>query len=89
MDKNTGFLTIFRDNNTWNEKTIIGFISFFMMCFIALVDVCTAFVGNNLQIKEYIYQSFVYITIGSLGIAGLEKFSPSNVKRVEKEELED
>lgn len=70
------FLTIFRDDNTWNEKTIIGFLSFTIMVIIAGIDVVTGLEGKNLEIKEYIYQSFVWITIGSFGIAGLEKFSP-------------
>jgi hypothetical protein len=70
------FLTIFKDDNTWNEKTIIGFLSFSIMVIIAGVDVVTGLQGKNLEIKEYIYQSFVWITIGSFGIAGLEKFSP-------------
>jgi hypothetical protein len=70
------FSTIFKDDNTWNEKTIIGFLSFAIMVVIAAVDVITGLEGKNLEIKEYIYQSFVWITIGSFGIAGLEKFSP-------------
>lgn len=70
------FLTIFRDDNTWNEKTIIGFLSFTVMVIIAAIDVVTGIEGKHLEIKEYIYQSFVWITIGSFGIAGLEKFSP-------------
>jgi uncharacterized membrane protein len=79
------FLNIFKDDNTWNEKTIIGFLSFAVMVVIAGVDVVTGLEGKSLEIKEYIYQSFVWITIGSFGIAGLEKFSPTSVKRVEQE----
>jgi len=67
---------IFKDDNTWNEKTIIGFLSFLVMVIIAAVDVTTGIQGKNLEIKEFIYQSFVWITVGSFGIAGLEKFSP-------------
>lgn len=74
------FTTIFKDDNTWNEKTIIGFLSFAIMVIIAGIDVITGLQGKNLEIKEYIYQSFVWITIGSFGIAGLEKFSP-NLRR--------
>lgn len=69
------FATIFKDDNTWNEKTIIGFMSFAVMVIIAGIDVVTGLEGKNLEIKEYIYNSFMMLTIGSFGIAGLEKFS--------------
>lgn len=80
-----GFAQIFKDDNDWNEKTIIGFISFTVMVIIAAIDLITGLEGINLEIKDYIYQSFVYLTIGSFGIAGLEKFSPANKVRAEAE----
>lgn len=80
-----GFVQIFKDDNTWNEKTIIGFMSFAVMVAIAIVDLVTGLEGVNLEIKDYIYQSFAYLTIGSFGIAGLEKFSPANKVKAEAE----
>ena len=77
------FTQIFKDNNDYNEKTIIGFLSFAVMVAIAVVDLVTGLEGKNLEIKEYIYNSFMMLTIGSFGIAGLEKFSP--VARVKAE----
>lgn len=71
------FTQIFKDSNDWNEKTIIGFLSFAVMVIIAGVDVITGLEGKNLEIKDYIYNSFTMLTIGSFGIAGLEKFSPT------------
>lgn len=71
------FTQIFKDNNDYNEKTIIGFISFAMMVITAIADLVTAFMGHPLNIKEYIYNSFVTITLGSFGVAGLERFSPA------------
>lgn len=79
-----GFTEIFKDTNDWNEKTIIGFMAFAVMVIIAAVDLVTGLKGINLEIKDYIYQSFTYLTIGSFGIAGLEKFSPANKVRAEK-----
>lgn len=70
------FSQIFKDNNDYNEKTIIGFLSFAIMVLIAGVDVITGIDGQHLEIKEYIYNSFLMLTVGSFGIAGLEKFSP-------------
>lgn len=70
------FTQIFKDNNDYNEKTIIGFLSFAVMVIVAAVDLITGMEGKNLEIKDYIYNSFVMLTIGSFGIAGIEKFSP-------------
>lgn len=83
------FATIFKDDNTWNEKTIIGFMSFAVMVLIAGVDVVTGIDGQHLEIKEYIYNSFMILTLGSFGIAGLEKFSPVAKARAEAEEPQD
>lgn len=71
------FTEIFRDDNKWNEKTVIGFLSFAMMVLTATVDILTGIVGIDFSIHEYIYNSFVIITVGSFGIAGLEKFAPT------------
>ena len=74
--KNVNWFTqIFKDNNEYNEKTIIGFISFAVMVITAIIDLGTGLVGHDLVIKEYIYNSFVTVTLGSFGVAGLEKFS--------------
>lgn len=72
------FSEIFKDDNPWNEKTVIGFLSFAMMVLTALVDIITGIFGMGFAIHEYIYNSFVIITVGSFGIAGLEKFAPSS-----------
>ena len=68
-------MEIFKDNNNWNEKSIIGFIAFAIMCVIMLVDVITGYFGKDLVINEFIYDSFVFVVIGCFGISGLEKFA--------------
>ena len=70
-----GFAAIFKDDNSWNEKTIIGFMSFAVMVIVMLADVVSGFMGKDLVINEFTYNSFVIITLGSFGIAGLEKFA--------------
>jgi hypothetical protein len=70
-----GFASIFKDDNTWNEKTIIGFFSFAVMVLVMIADVVSGFMGKDLIINEFTYNSFVIITLGSFGIAGLEKFA--------------
>tara|TARA_R110000744_G_scaffold89340_4_gene173747 strand:+ start:380 stop:628 length:249 start_codon:yes stop_codon:yes gene_type:complete len=69
------FKDIFKDDNTINEKNVIGFLSFAIMVIFATADIVTGFLGKDLVVQEFIYNSFVIITLGSLGIAGLEKFA--------------
>ena len=68
-------LEIFKDDNTWNEKTILGACSFGVMVLVMLADVLTGAFGKDLPINEFTYNSFVIVTLGSFGIAGIEKFA--------------
>jgi len=69
------FKDIFKDNNDYNEKNVIGFLSFAVMVIFALADLVTGYVGKDLVVQEFIYNSFVIITLGCFGIAGIEKFA--------------
>ena len=69
---------IFRDDNEWNEKAIIGFIAFIIMCIIMIADLVTGWFGKDLVINEFVYDSFVLVVLGCFGIAGLEKFAARN-----------
>jgi hypothetical protein len=82
-----GFNQIFKDSNDYNEKTIIGFMSFAVMTLAMLVDLITGYFGNELKLNEYIYNSFVIVTLGSLGIAGLEKFAGKKSNQENNEEI--
>ena len=66
---------IFKNDNEWNEKTIVGFIAFIVMVCFALLDLTTGYLGKDLVINETIYNSFTWIVIGCFGIAGVEKFA--------------
>ena len=66
---------IFKDNNDWNEKAIVGFIAFIVMCIIMIADLVTGWFGQDLVINEFIYDSFTLVVLGCFGIAGLEKFA--------------
>jgi len=68
-------MEVFKDNNDWNEKSIVGFIAFAVMCVIMIVDLITGYFGKDLVINEFIYDSFVFVVIGCFGISGLEKFA--------------
>jgi cell shape-determining protein MreD len=69
------FYQIFKDNNDWNEKTIIGFLSFAVMVVVMVFDILTGAFGKDLAVNEFVYNSFLIVTLGSFGIAGLEKFA--------------
>ena len=68
-------MNIFKDNNDWNEKSIIGFIAFTIMCVIMIIDLVTGYTGKDLIINEFVYDSFVFVVLGCFGISGLEKFA--------------
>jgi hypothetical protein len=63
------FGDIFKDNNEFNEKTIVGFLSFAVMAIFAGADVVTGIMGHELVISDTIFNSFVMITLGAFGIA--------------------
>ena len=67
------FRDIFKDSNDINEKTVVGFASFAIMTIFAIVDLITGYLGKDLVINEFIYDSFLFITLGSFGIAELGK----------------
>ena len=69
------FKNIFKDENDINEKSVVGFAAFAIMTLFAFVDLATGYFGKDLVINELIYNSFVIVTLGSFGIAGLEKFA--------------
>ena len=68
-------MNIFKDNNDWNEKSIIGFVAFAIMCVIMVIDLVTGYTGKDLVINEFVYDSFVFVVLGCFGISGLEKFA--------------
>ena len=68
-------MNIFKDDNNWNEKSIIGFIAFLIMCTIMTADMVTGWMGMDLVINKFVYDSFVWIVLGCFGISGVEKVS--------------
>jgi formate-dependent nitrite reductase membrane component NrfD len=68
-------MNIFKDDNNWNEKSIIGFVAFAIMVLIMVADLLTGWVGKDLVINEFVYDSFVWVVLGCFGISGVEKFA--------------
>ena len=67
------FKDIFKDENDVNEKSVIGFMAFAVMVIFAVMYLVTGYIGKDLVVNEFIYESFLIITLGCFGIAGLEK----------------
>ena len=63
------FWKIFENRNKYNEKNIVGFLSFAMMTLFAITDITTGIWGRDLVINDIIFNSFVYTTLGAFGIA--------------------
>ena len=67
------FRDIFKDENDINEKSVVGFASFAIMVLFAIADLLTGYLGKDLVINEFVYNSFVIITLGSFGIGEIGK----------------
>jgi len=76
------FRDMFKDKNDLNEKSIIGFMSFAVMVLFAGADLITGYLGKDLVVQDFIYNSFLIITLGCFGISGVEKI----FSRKDKEE---
>ena len=75
---------LFKDNNDINEKSVVGFLSFAVMVVFAIVDIVTGIYGKEIVIQDYIYNSFVIITLGAFGIAEVGKIFGSKKDKVEE-----
>ena len=65
---------LFNDSNSINEKSFIGFCAFLMMVIFAVSDIVTGSLGKDLVINEFIFNSFLYLTLGCFGIASIDKY---------------
>jgi ABC-type uncharacterized transport system permease subunit len=65
---------LFDDNNTINEKSVVGFMAFVMMTGFAIADIITGFLGKNLAINEFIFNAFLWLVLGSFGIGSIDKW---------------
>ena len=83
--KQSFFKQLFKDGNDINEKSFIGFLAFMMMVGFAIADIITGALGKELLVQEFIFNSFLWLTLGCFGIASIDKFV--NKKAGLKEEL--
>jgi ABC-type uncharacterized transport system permease subunit len=77
------FRELFDDNNTINEKAVVGFIAFFMLCIALAVDLITGYFGKELLINKFIFDGFMVLVLGSFGIASVDKWMNKKDKHEE------
>ena len=52
-------MNIFKDNNDWNEKSIVGFVAFLIMVIVMIIDLVTGALGYDLVINKFVFVSDV------------------------------
>jgi hypothetical protein len=65
---------LFNDDNSINEKAVVGFIAFLMMVVTLATDVVTGVLGKVMPIQEFIFDGFMVIVLGAFGIASVDKW---------------
>ena len=65
---------LFNDDNSINEKSVVGFIAFLMMVITLATDVVTGVLGREMPIQEFIFDGFMVIVLGSFGIGSIDKW---------------
>lgn len=75
------FWSIFKDDNDWNEKSIIGAIAFLVMCLVVAVDLITGYMGKELVLNDYVFNAFTIIVLGCFGISGAENIMGKKTKK--------
>jgi hypothetical protein len=68
------FHNLFNDNNSINEKSVVGFLAFVMMVGFAIADIITGSLGKDLIINEFIFNAFLWLVLGSFGIGSVDKW---------------
>ena len=75
------FTDLFRDQNSIDEKNVVGFLSFTVMVIFAIVEIVMGILGEDFHISDMIYNSFFWLTIGSFGISQAGKSIPDLIKK--------
>ena len=68
-------MKMFKDSNDINEKAVIGFMSFLVMVVFAIADIMTGYFGKDLVVNEFIFNSFMILTLGAFGFSSVDKFT--------------
>jgi hypothetical protein len=84
------FKDLVSDDNHINEKSVIGIFSFGVMVLCMIVDLVTGAMNKPLLINEFVFDAFMYITLGAFGIGSVDKFinkkSITDAKKIDAEQ---
>ena len=83
------FKNLFDDSNSINEKSVVGFVAFSLMCIAFLVDIITGYMGKELVINRMIFDGFMVIVLGSFAIGSVDKFVHKNKPTDKSEDKEE
>ena len=75
------FKDVFRKSNDFNEKTIIGYLSFIVIVITLFAHIIGGLTGNVLPLLVFIFEAFMWVTIGSFFPDVIEKFAFINRKK--------
>lgn len=81
------FSHLFDDNNSINEKSVVGFIAFLFLCIAFGVDIVTGYLGKEFVVNKIVFDGFMVMVLGSFGIASVDKWinkSKSNEDKTEE-----
>ena len=68
------FSHLFDDNNSINEKSVVGFIAFLFLCIAFGVDIVTGYLGREFVVNKIVFDGFMVMVLGSFSIASVDKW---------------
>lgn len=83
------FKDLFNDKNDINEKSLIGFLAFIVMVVFAGADIVTGYIGKDLVVNDFIFNSFLILVLGAFGISGVEKIMNRKTEAKKEEDEEE
>jgi hypothetical protein len=63
------FRELVSDDNTINEKSFVGVVSFVMMVVLFGADIVTGIMGIKLAVEKWIFDGFMLLTVLCFGIS--------------------
>jgi hypothetical protein len=61
------FVQLFDDNNSINEKSVVGFIAFFFLCIAFLIDIITGYAGKEFVVNKIVDQLGLEVNFWNIG----------------------
>lgn len=71
MSRVMKFLNLFKVNNDIDEKNVVGFLAMVVFVVISIAEVVLNIFGIQYTTNPVIYESFLWIILGSFGISAI------------------